>query len=384
MFTRLITSLFILGAPLLAGMTPEPQEKPKPQPVKYGRGYVRPPAAVRAKALARDIQRNGHRVKALPNTTAAQFDCATAFGNVPPIKDQGQCGSCFVFSGTDTAEMALMKGGVITVSGGGLAEQFIMDCHRDLGGCDGGWETDVLDVAMQTGIPLTSDYGPYKASSGACKGGAKLYKIAAWGYCDTANADGVAQTQLIKNAMAQYGPISVAVDASQFDSYNGGVLGGTGHSINHAVILVGWDDSKGAKGAWKLRNQWGVGWGIQGYMWIEYGAFDIGTDAAWASAGALPPVPPVPPVPPTPGVTITSIVVKFSDGSTQTVTPGAAATITDATTLGQLWQMKQKVPPAPMPCAQLTADLERRIAGLESQNAEFQRAIKKLQDKWVD
>jgi cathepsin L len=50
-------------------------------------------------------------------------------------------------------------------------------------------------------------------------------------------------------------------------------------SINHAVILCGWDD---AKGAWLLKNSWGTGWGENGFMWIKYGCNKVGYGACYA------------------------------------------------------------------------------------------------------
>lgn len=35
----------------------------------------------------------------------------------------------------------------------------------------------------------------------------------------------------------------------------------------HAVVIVGWDD---VKGAWEVRNSWGVNWGDDGYFWMPY------------------------------------------------------------------------------------------------------------------
>jgi len=41
---------------------------------------------------------------------------------------------------------------------------------------------------------------------------------------------------------------------------------------------VGWDD---AKGAWLLKNSWSATWGINGFMWIQYGVNAVGTSPAW-------------------------------------------------------------------------------------------------------
>lgn len=288
----LMAGLFALGKP--AQLQPAPV-------VKHGRGYVAPPKAVLDARHAAAKARHGLRMKALPKAAAPAFDCRT-LGYVPPIKDQGPCGSCYQFSGADTCEMSFMRAGSMPVASGGLAEQYGMDCHN-WGGCNGGDEAQVIDWCKTNGIPSTADYGPYYATSGNCqlKPGTKLWQISDWGYCRADQGGGVASVGEIKNAISTYGPVSVAVDASGFDSYSGGVMTGVGHQIDHAVIIVGWDDAKGPNGAWIVRNQWGTGWGEKGYAWIAYGAYDIGTEAIWVTSTAIPPPPPPgPPDPPTP------------------------------------------------------------------------------------
>ena len=51
---------------------------------------------------------------------------------------------------------------------------------------------------------------------------------------------------------------------------------------NHAIILVGWDDSyssskfstnPGMNGAWLVKNSWGTSWGDGGYFWMSYAQY---------------------------------------------------------------------------------------------------------------
>lgn len=39
---------------------------------------------------------------------------------------------------------------------------------------------------------------------------------------------------------------------------------------SHGVCIVGYDDTKGTGGAFKVVNQWGTGWGESGFFWIAY------------------------------------------------------------------------------------------------------------------
>lgn len=268
----------------------------------YMRGYKAPPHA--AKCVADSWERHGNRLKAIPPVSATSYDCRT-LGLVPPIKNQGNCGSCWDFSGIGICESALIKAGYGKAESFTLSEQYILDCEPTNGGCNGDWPETPIKWCKSNGVPSVAEYGPYQARSGKCRSTAqmKYYKIADFGF--VSSTQGVASTQAIKDCMVQYGPISVAVAADNaFANYRAGtVFKGNSRDINHAVILVGWDD---AKGAWLMRNSWGKEWGDQGYMWIAFGANQIGTEAMWASATVLPPVPPSPPpVPPTDYATVT-------------------------------------------------------------------------------
>ena len=51
--------------------------------------------------------------------------------------------------------------------------------------------------------------------------------------------------------------------------------------LNHAVLVVGWDDNMcGGEGAWRVKNSWGVWWSDNGYFWIEFDQCNFGYAAA--------------------------------------------------------------------------------------------------------
>ena len=64
------------------------------------------------------------------------------------------------------------------------------------------------------------------------------------------------------------GPIAIAVDASAWSTYTGGILSSCGTSIDHAVQIVGINQ---AMNYWKVRNSWGSSWGESGYIRLAYG-----------------------------------------------------------------------------------------------------------------
>ncbi len=291
------------------------QKQPLKVPHKHGRGRKVDPIKL-AKLKAESYRLHHLKLKALPRTTAATFDCVS-MGWVPPIVDQGQCGSCWDFSGTGMCVSAFMKSQG-TNAPGPLSEQYTLDCYQN-GGCDGDDNTTVLIHAKSVGLPTTVDYGPYTASVGQCKAGVKLYQITDWGFVDGGQGQGVTDTQKIKDAMVAYGPIGCAVAAGGTDFWNNGTGIDTGNSdqIDHDVILVGWDDAKSWKrevitidavtgkqsstfqtgqGCWKMRNSWGTTWGNQGYAWVAYGADQIGTEAVWCTVAGNSPIPPNPPL----------------------------------------------------------------------------------------
>ena len=200
------------------------------------------------------------------------------------VKDQGNCGSCWAFATVGALECAVkIKDSLET----DLSEQWLVSCNRNGWGCDGGyvaheyhmWKTDPCDG---TGAVLETEF-PYVAAEAPCSCPyPHEYLIESWAYIGTGT--GMPSVEAVKQAILDYGPVSVGVYAdSAFQAYTGGVFNACQNNsgINHAVVLVGWDDSQGTAGVWFLRNSWGPAWGEGGYMRIEYGCSQVGYGASY-------------------------------------------------------------------------------------------------------
>ena len=196
------------------------------------------------------------------------------------IRNQGGCGSCWAFSAVGAVECSLRINEGLNKN---LSEQWLVSC-TDAGSCSGGWHNGALsfmrcrgnnvDSCGDNGAVLESSF-PYVGWDAPC--GCPYshpYCIDGFGL-----VGGQWDITAIKQAIYEYGPVStlVAVDGA-FQGYNGGVFNSCqGTSLNHAVVLVGWDDSMGSNGVWILRNSWGTWWGDDGYMYIEYGCNKVGS-----------------------------------------------------------------------------------------------------------
>lgn len=267
----------------------------------YPLGRVEPPNLAHLREAS--YHRHVSRLRELRNTPLPSHFDSVARGWVGPVKDQSQCGLCWCFSGTCVVEVAYNKAGI----GGGprkfvLSEQYTLDCG-DNGGCDGDDNTTLLTWAKATGLPLATQYGSYDGGAQACAytSSEKLYEIRDWGFADSNGGQGVTPVNDIKAAILAHGCVGAAIaadDAFMNNPSDTVFLGSGSTDVNHDIVLVGWDDTKGMHGAWKLRNSWGPGWCDEGYCWISYRANEVGTEAVFAVVNTI--QPPKPPTPHTP------------------------------------------------------------------------------------
>merc|ERR1712061_231528 len=178
---------------------------------------------------------------------AANVDWSTK-GAVTPVKDQGQCGSCWAFSTTGSME------GSYEISTGSLksmSEQQLMDCSLLNSGCNGG-SMDLAFMFAENHVVCTEQSYPYTAVDGSCKSSCStaIPQGGVTGYQDVQSS-----TQALKSAIMQQ-PVSVAIQADQsaFQLYTGGTISsGCGTSLDHGVLAVGYTDSY-----YKVKNSWGV------------------------------------------------------------------------------------------------------------------------------
>ncbi len=275
----------------------EPQEKPQLAPVNpefeaYRQnppeefyGYIPPPVDL---SHLRDIPIERGHFKDVP--TEESFDWRDT-NKVSAVKNQNPCGTCWVFGTTSALESAVLMG---DESAYDFSEQSVALC------VDRSW------VYMYDGAtdPCNAGGNSFKASEVFIKKGAVQESCNSYD-TDTLNCDGSctcdscppvkivtgyrlvtdeqSQTDLIKEAVYDHGPVTMAFYYSDSHKYTDATYGTvydyypcTG-GANHLVSIIGWDDavphpspSHSGTGAWLVKNSWGTGWGNSGYFWLAY------------------------------------------------------------------------------------------------------------------
>jgi C1A family cysteine protease len=229
-------------------------------------------------------------------------------GFVTPVRNQGSCGSCWLFAAIAAYESAYMIAGKKADPYLELSEQQILDCSFAETNCVvGGWHEVVFAYLLTegaigaydaNGVPvyLYDSNNPQRGTFCNSNFGTRQYYARDWGYV---LADAIIPPAgVLKQAIKTTGPVVCGVTAgNDWDDYKGGVVKAApfnaasfnARDINHEVLLVGWDDTVRAPGfpnpgVWLVKNSWGESWGEAGYVKVPYGGDNIGYGASWISA----------------------------------------------------------------------------------------------------
>lgn len=197
-------------------------------------------------------------------------------GAVTPVKNQGQCGSCWSFSTTGALEGAyFIKNGKLL----SFSEQELVDCDNfKNGGKDHGCNGGLMDNAFKwieknDGLCLEEDYqyvsGETKTAGTCDKSCSPVEGSVIIDYYDVpASSDNDMMYALSKQ------PVSVAIQADQkdFQLYKSGVFTGEcGTKLDHGVLLVGYGSEENGD-YYLLKNSWGETWGDNGYIKLGRGS----------------------------------------------------------------------------------------------------------------
>jgi cysteine peptidase B len=188
-------------------------------------------------------------------------------GAVTSVKNQGQCGSCWAFSAIGNIEGQWFLAGNNLTS---LSEQELVSCDTIDNGCHGGLMTNAFDWIINNNNGYVSSYKNYQYDS-------ELGTVPMCKYSELSNSVATIcnYTQIAQNEqdmqqyVYNYGPISVGVDATSWQTYQNGIMTNCiSNQVDHGVLIVGYDDTNQPP-YWIIKNSWGPTWGEYGYIRIE-------------------------------------------------------------------------------------------------------------------
>ncbi len=195
---------------------------------------------------------------------------------LPPVRNQGSCGSCWAF-GT----MAAMESSLFPSQKMDFSEQHLIDKHGfKWGPCKGGnIEMAVAYLARWSG-PLNESDMPYEYAAFMSENDVQKH---VQNVIYIPPRSDFSDNKKIKEAIRKYGAVYTTMyyapdnrcyDPANFSYYNPSIEEG-----GHGVAIVGWQDNYDknkfkeippGNGAFIVRNSWGDDWGEDGYFYVSY------------------------------------------------------------------------------------------------------------------
>lgn len=214
-----------------------------------------------------------------------------------PAMDQDVCHMGYALAGTEQFQAAIWKRDKRTVlfSVNQAKECNWWELNKESNPCEWGEMIDLVNLFSTQGVSAES-CNPLFIGDGVCKQDCPaLYHLSGWQRLSTAQ---IAPEETIKQAVLNYGPVYTKLNTalSGYFLYRGSQVlydSASFPTVNHAVLIVGWDDTRqhaGGSGAWIIKNSHGTGWGDGGYGYVAYGSGGIGKESsvitAWAENDA--------------------------------------------------------------------------------------------------
>jgi len=272
--------------PIMAPIPPENQVD-----MPEGRGFIPP------RLDLGHLTRYDAGSKSTGSNAPAAWDWRNQ-GVVTSVKNQSTCGACYSFASLANFEAKLAIDGEGTFD---LSENNAKECAYGGPSCDGGSNEAMANHYTISGVVLESCDG-YVPSDVSCNSSCTPQKVLLdW---LQVSGSGVPATATLQQYIYDNGPIYAALYAgdandnswtTEFNTYDGSyTLYYTGtYTPNHAVLIVGWDDSDthaGGTGSWIVKNSWGTSWGGTcgygsegGFFKIAYGSASIGMWSSFVS-----------------------------------------------------------------------------------------------------
>jgi len=204
-----------------------------------------------------------------------------------PVENQLNIGSCTANAGVGLLEYYENKAHGEFLDASRL---FLYKTTRNLLGWigdTGAWLRTTMQAMVLFGAP-PSKYWPYDTSQFDAEPDAfhyafaSRYKAIQYYRLDQPGTSGANLLKRIKLFIAYGYPSMFGFTVYNFGNADGEfAFPGPGDSVQggHAVVAIGYDDSRkigNKKGALKIRNSWGTGWGQNGYGWLPYAYVEQG------------------------------------------------------------------------------------------------------------
>jgi len=199
----------------------------------------------------------------------------------PPVKNQGSCGSCWIFAGVGAAEQSLVGQNSPPPA---LSVQYLIDCTSAK--CDtGGWINDSVGWLHNLGKAPGEDVYAHSYSCNAGGTCSTFSGCSAEGYglgsriaarSERGNWPAYSWKELLGgdncDQFQAYGmAVMLYATTKDFQQYKSGVYNACDcNSISHAVLITGWGRQDG-EDYWLVKNSWGTSWGMDGYMLLKRG-----------------------------------------------------------------------------------------------------------------